>query len=208
MTNAESRSLAVDAALREYQNIWTELYNRWENQRNAFNYAVSLVAVTLGLAFARDSSLPPEAFFAFPFVIAPFAFIFFDNELMIWGIVAYSLRDATPRINELLGGAAPVVEFDRSRFKYFSPQLGFLHLTLSIGRWTIFVLPMAVSFAYAGIASDHLWRVPYVLVAAADAVLLAYFVWVMAAAAAERRRLWTATARIGSSISASEGSTG
>lgn len=177
MSEADDDKLAVDAALREYQNIWTELYNRWENQRNAFNYAVSLVAVTLGLAFARDSALPPEAFFAFPFLVAPFAFIFFDNELMIWSIVAYSLRDATPRINEMLGDGTPLVEFDRSRFKYFSSQLSFLHLTLSIGRWTIFVVPMAVSFVYALLASDHVWRLPYTLVAAADVLLLAYFAW-------------------------------
>ncbi|WP_210438648.1 hypothetical protein [Nocardioides xinjiangensis] len=88
-----TREAALRTHLLEYEKVSDELFGRWENQRHSFNFVIAVLVGLGGLASADGVDLQPQLFFWLPLVIAPMGYVFFDNELMIWGIVNYIGRD-------------------------------------------------------------------------------------------------------------------
>lgn len=83
-----SESFAFQAYLAEYTRIWTEVGWRFDNQRLAFNVTMTFAAALLAAHYAGH--VEEDLYFFAPLLLAPLGFIFFDNELMIWGIIHYA----------------------------------------------------------------------------------------------------------------------
>jgi hypothetical protein len=99
---------AVDAEIVEFGSAREEVFARIESQRQSFNYLVTLS--TAVLAFIGSALTPAGVRFDVrlvmftPLLAAPLAFIFFDNELVIWTLGRY-IREETenPRRSEIPG---------------------------------------------------------------------------------------------------------
>jgi hypothetical protein len=144
----------LEAHLAEYEALTAELTSRFESQRQAFNYLVLVLggAVALLGGAAGERSMPllaaPEIFFWLPLVTAPLAFIFFDNELMIWSIIWYVRHHLRLQVQAAVGSDG-VWLMEESRFRYLGRFCDPCHRLLSYGRWLFFLFPVALSTWYA-----------------------------------------------------------
>jgi hypothetical protein len=190
--------LRLNAHLEEYKRIWAELLSRFESQRQAFAFTIGIFGtlVTVITAIENPSraaqaspvtgalaSLSPLLLFWVPLVVVPFGFIFFDNELMIWGIVRYTRNHLYDQVSALVEDPN-VFLMEKSRFP--DPKTRSCHFVLSLGRWTLFILPIVVSLAYAIAKRPDFWRTWYLWIAALDTVATGLLLWAMVRAAAEQ----------------------
>ncbi len=177
------RSTLLQVHLTEYENIWTEVYARFDNQRQAFNYLISLLAVIAGLLASEAIRIEPEVFFWLPLIIAPFGFIFFDNEFLIWGIVNYTCNHLHEHVAELVDDNG-VLLLERRRFT--SVRTRRVHHFLSLGRWILFVVPVLVSMWYAAYYAPKWWLSWYGLLFAVDLLIASLLLWAIVRAAREQ----------------------
>ena len=201
--NAKSvDELRLNVYLAEYERIGNELLSRFESQRQAFAFTIGIfgtlvtvitamenpwpVSDASGLATAL-SSLNPLLLFWVPLVVVPFGFIWFDNELMIWGIIAYTRVNLHTRIADLVGDDH-VLLMEQNCFAH--PETRSVHHVMSLGRWTLFLLPIVVSLGYAVAKRPHFWSTTsYAAIFALDLIGSALLVWAMVRAAAEQE-IW------------------
>lgn len=181
---------SVQALLAEFETNWSELFSRWETQRNTFAQVISIVAVVVGLAFSTNVDLAPEVFYALPAIVAAFAFTFFDNELMIWSLVGHTCNRIGPAVQKLVRSDVEVFTLERNRFEDLGERIARVHVTLSIGRWLVFLLPMVFSLLYACIASKRRTEWPFLAATVIDVCLIGYFLGVMTEAVRARKNLW------------------
>src|SRR5205823_14294172 len=97
--------------LAEYNSLRGEIQIRLQSQSQAFNYLVTLLAATVGgityLAKEDRVDLIPQLGLFLPIVIAPLAYIFFDNEFMIFRngfygrIPVFPVKGKTPVVTKL-----------------------------------------------------------------------------------------------------------
>jgi hypothetical protein len=137
--------------LKEYQTVSTEIYARFDNQRQAFNYLVGVVGGLLmayGAATAAEVHIPVYVFLFVPLLITPLAFIFFDNEIMIWSIIYYTRYHLRPEVQKLTMDDK-VLELECRRFRYLIAGTRHIHRMLSYDRWALFLVPTAIAVGYA-----------------------------------------------------------
>jgi hypothetical protein len=159
---------------------------RFDNQRQAFNYLVTLLAAIAGLLATKTVHVEPEWFFWLPIIIAPLGFIFFDNELMIWGIVRYTRSHLHNRIVDLMGEAqsSNVLMLEKKRFENAKTQK--CHRVLSLGRWMLFVVPTVASIIYAATYASAWRQSYYVILFLVDCIITILLLWGMLQAASEQ----------------------
>ena len=191
----------LEAHLAEYEALTAELTSRFESQRQAFNYLVLVLGGTVALlGAAGDRPMPlltaPDLFFWLPLLTAPLAFIFFDNELMIWSIIGYVRHYLRLQVQATVGSDG-VWQMEESRFRYLGRFCDPCHRLLSYGRWLFFLFPVVLStwYAFAEVA-----RAPHrdpvrLVVLAMDLLVTAFLVVAMVQAGREQGRWRQSDAR-------------
>jgi hypothetical protein len=182
--------------LQEYETVWAEVFARFENQREAFNYVLIVIGGAAAAYPTLGSHGPLLVYFYLlaPLVITSLGYIFFDNEIMIWGIVYYTRQHLRPRIQQLTGDDA-AVDLEQRRFAYMPAGARSAHRMLSYGRWAVFLMPslamvaIAVSHRHDSHASVAAFAALSFLNAIAAAVLIHGMVL-----AARRHSVWTVAA--------------
>ncbi|MEH2149109.1 hypothetical protein [Nostoc sp.] len=178
----------LTAYLVEYESIWAEVYARFDNQRQSFNYLVTLLAAIAGLLASNTVQLEPKVFFWLPLIISAFAFIFFDNELIIWGIVNYTRIHLHNKVAEVVGDEN-VLLLERQRF--IDRRTSTIHRLLSLGRWLLFIVPDIASILYATYKTEMWWKSPYILLFAANCLVVGLLLWTVIHAI-KQQSIWRA----------------
>ena len=137
-----AEDLRLDVMLAEYDNICAELYERWDTQRQSIAFVVAVLGATLGLAASEGFDLTADLVVWLPILVAPFAFLFFDNELMIWGIIRYIVHELWPKITEIVGEDRVPVGLDSRRFDPSMRAVQPTHFVMSVSRWILFFVPI------------------------------------------------------------------
>ncbi|HEX8598142.1 MAG TPA: hypothetical protein VF952_06440 [Chloroflexia bacterium] len=153
----------------EYNNLKREIEQRITGQNQTFNFVAIILAATasiIGTIMSSSSTTFPTDASKFdlialliallPVAIAPLAFMFFDNELMIFGIGSYIYEDLRRRVENVLGyteeefflGDARVLK----NMLVWSPSA---QLVLSTGRWLLFIALTIVPTIYVMLSIDH-----------------------------------------------------
>lgn len=193
---------AVDADLAEFGSLRDEVFARIESQRQSFNYLITLS--TAVLAFIASAMAPSDGGVSFdlrlimfvPLLAAPLAFIFFDNELVIWSLGRYIRENLSPRLSEAVG--RDVLMSEAKRGGLLTGGIGYVHLALSVGRWLLFLLPIGLPLWYGlHIRADRGWTyVPsFWVVVVLDGLVLGLLLIGIAAAIIQRSRGWHAGQR-------------
>jgi hypothetical protein len=191
---------AANALIAEYESLREEFFARLESQRQAFNYLAVILAAMIALIGA--DRLPVDLavlLLALPLVVAPLGFIFFDNELVIWGIAAYIRDTLRPQLTRLVGQKVLLYE---GRFESHGSRL---HLLLSTGRWLLFIVPTLLPIGYAawnGTLNSWLTALPYMPFMMLDVFLFGVLGWAVYRAVCSRNQVWrqkTGEKRVGPS---------
>jgi hypothetical protein len=182
---------AADALIAEYESLREEFFARLESQRQSFNYLAVIAAAMIALIGAEKGPDDPAVLLlALPLVVAPLGFIFFDNELVIWGIAGYIRDNLRPELTRLVNH--PVLLYEG---RFSDSHRSKLHLLLSTGRWLLFLVPTVLPIAYA-IWTDN-WKVwftslPFMPFMILDSALVVLLVWAICMAVSCRNRVWAA----------------
>jgi hypothetical protein len=192
----------LDAYLAEYERIWDELLSRFESQRQAFAFTLGIFGTLVTVITSMEtspaaaagssglgsalSSLNPLLLFWVPLVVVPFGYIFFDNELMIWGIVRYTRNHLHDHVAALVGDRN-VIMLEQNRFP--DPKTRSVAFVLSLGRWILFIVPIVVALSYAIVRQPHFWSTWYLAIFALDLIATGLLLWAMVRAAAEQE-IW------------------
>jgi hypothetical protein len=185
----------LEAHLAEYEALTAELTSRFESQRQAFNYLVLVLGGTVALLGGAVGQQPmsllraPEVFFWLPLVTAPLAFIFFDNELMIWSIIWYVRHHLRLQVQAAVGSDR-VWLMEESRFRYLNRFCDPCHRLLSYGRWLFFLFPVALStwLAFAELSRRSYQDGVHLAVLGMDVVVTAFLMVAMVQAGREQGR--------------------
>lgn len=188
---------AVDADLAEFGSLRDEVFARIESQRQSFNYLITLS--TAVLAFVATAMAPSDKGVSFdlrlimfvPLLAAPLAFIFFDNELVIWTLGRYIRETLGPQLSRAVG--RDVLLSEARRGGLLSGGLGRVHLALSVGRWLLFLLPIGLPLWYGlHIRADRGWAYvpPFWVVVVLDSLVLVLLLIAIFAAVLLRSRGW------------------
>lgn len=163
----------VDAHIAEYNALRAEILARLQSQGQAFSYLVTTIAATVGgityLLKEKEYSLIPGLGLFLPLVIAPLAFIFFDNELMIFrnGFLIHRHLKSEILIN--LGQNVFLLEERGTDIGRFNLEI---HRVLSFGRWLLFVVPVLGPTIYA-FAYPARWSAFYRVILILDCLVAA-----------------------------------
>jgi hypothetical protein len=180
---------AAAALIAEYESLRQEFFARLESQRQAFSYLAIILAALIALIGAdKAPNNPAVVLLPLPLVVAPLGFIFFDNELVIWGIAAYIRDNLRPELSKLVDHKVLLYE---GRFS--GSHRSRLHLVLSSGRWLLFVIPTALPIAYAvwmGTLKSWFTSLPYMPFMILDAFLALILVCAICVAVSYRMRVW------------------
>jgi hypothetical protein len=185
-----SRGAALQVYLQEYDKIWDEVSARFESQRQAFNY-VLIVAGAVITAYSAGRG-NPYIYLLAPLLITSLGYIFFDNELMIWGIVYYTRNHLQKRIRAITGDDE-VLALENHRFAYMPSGGRKAHQFVSFGRWLVFIMPSLVMIISALQSPRWRWDTALWALLALDVAALMSLLVVMGIAA-HRQSLWTARA--------------
>lgn len=148
MTPAAGASV-LEPFLAEYESLRAEIFSRLDSQRQAFQYLVAILAAALGLYAAKKEAQIDWDFvlLGLPVIVAPFGFIFFDNELMIFRNGFYIQEHLRPRISEIVGHP-DVLAVENKGFGCLYSSTCFVQAGVSYGRWSLFLLPTIVPPIY------------------------------------------------------------
>ncbi len=194
------------AHLAEYQSLRQEVTSRFDWQRQAFAYLAVIATAGATLISASTRGFPlalsPLAVLL-PLITVPLGLIFFDNELVIWGMYHYLGTHLRRNIGARIAGMEPgntdhrwVLMLEQRRFHDLPDMIRSCHQLLSIGRWFFFLVPTVGPIIYASVhigdwwdGAYHWWyRSFYVL----DYLLLLALLWGIAMAIRARRLVWKA----------------
>lgn len=196
--SAEARLVSVHLA--EFTSLRQEISSRFDNQRQTFTYLFTFLGAILAVVASgklgldtRGLGLDERLLVLLPLVVAPLGFIFFDNELMIWGIHYYIGQHLSPTVSELVG-QHKVLCVESRRFDYLNRWSSECHRCLSLGRWSLFVIPTVVPIAYAAVSAighpERWLAFPYGLLLMIDCVVAALLLWAIVMAVSEQNRCW------------------
>ena len=174
---------AAHALVAEYESLRQEFFARLESQRQAFSYLVLIAAAVIAFVGALTGSKANTIdsallLLALPLVIAPLGFIFFDNDLVIWGIAGYIRDTLRPELSSLVQHR--VLLYEGRRGNFFQSRLSKLHLLLSTGRWLLFLVPTILPLGYAlwmGTWSSWIRSPRYLTLMIIDALLVMVLLW-------------------------------
>jgi len=140
----------LEPFLVEYESLRAEIFSRLDSQRQAFQYLVAILAATVGLYAAKQEAQIDWdlVLLALPVVVAPFGFIFFDNEFMIFRNGFYIQNHLRLRISEIVGHS-DVLAVEKKGFRCLYDTTCFIHSWVSYGRWSLFLLPTLGPSVYA-----------------------------------------------------------
>lgn len=148
----------------EYGLLNQEIFARFDSQRQAFSYLVTVAAilVTIILAVIKDRlDLDPNLILFVPLLMAPLGFIFFDSEIAIWAINRYIATRLRPAAAGLIAPeAAPAVSFWGDPRASLLPLSRWGYSALSLGRWVLFLLPLLLPLGYAAARFEAWWASP------------------------------------------------
>ncbi len=194
---------ASQAYLAEYQALRQEVGARFDWQRQAFLYlatiagaGATLITATkfaTGDALAVSSGALGTLSLFVPLVAVPIAFIFFDNELMIWSIVQYLNGHLRSQIASLAEDDG-VLQVEAMRFHNMGPVIVVCHQVLSVGRWIFFLVPTLGPTCYA-LIQRHSWANSgysplFWSLLLVDILLVLALVLAMGVAFFTRRQIW------------------
>jgi hypothetical protein len=176
----------------------TGVQNRLQAQQQAFQYLVGVLtaasAATVALVAAKDLhfdlNLVPRLALALPIVVAPLAFIFFDNELMIFETGHHASRTLR-KLSDMIGDDILFTGGPPLSTRHVISRL--IHPLLSVGRWLLFVVPCLGPTVYAAVTgwNTWLWNWPYNVFFLADTVVsLALLAAVVAASIEQIKWRW------------------
>lgn len=201
----------LEMYLAQYSSLRAEQQKRLDAQQQAFQFLVgSLTAVltattaVLGLIvplilsndptkidpnkiaalIERISNLLPQAALFLPIILAPLAFIFFDNEIMIFKIGA-DVSKVRDRIFSLVGENESNMDLDT--FCDLTRVSRGAHFAVSIGRWIVFLVPIMLPMFYA-LSAWESWIVLNWVVFSLDAILVIFLLWAVISAIVEQWR--------------------
>jgi hypothetical protein len=180
---------AANALIAEYESLREEFFARLESQRQAFNYLAIILAAMIALIGAERLPVDPVMLvLALPLVVAPLGFIFFDNELVIWGIAGYIRDTLRPQLSKLVGQNVLLYEG-----RFAESHGSKLHLFLSTGRWLLFVIPTILPIPYS--LWNHSFKswftsLPFMPFLLLDALLLVILGWAIYQAVCSRHEVW------------------
>jgi hypothetical protein len=157
------RKSRLEVHLTEYKALRDEILKRLDTQRQAFNYTVVVlgaIVTGLGILVGRDGNSPflpllPHLSLLVPLIVGPLAFIFFDDELVMYRDIFHICKYVRYRVADQLGwddgGADARLAYGNSLFvveaygfDWLDPRSQSVHPVLSLGRWLLFVLPVAL----------------------------------------------------------------
>ncbi|HEX8559453.1 MAG TPA: hypothetical protein VF668_15230 [Pyrinomonadaceae bacterium] len=176
--NLKARRLEVHLA--EYAALREEINQRLERQRESFNYTVAVLGAFVagaGLLAGKDSvdpsavALVPHLMLLLPLIVGPLAFIFFDDELVLYRDIYHICLHLREKVHEQLkdpweeaAGPDPLLTSPpltsppltsppapRSDKPFLVEAEGFqrmwvfsnrIHPWLSYGRWLLFIGPV------------------------------------------------------------------
>lgn len=181
----EGRKLAVDVLLAEYKEQKAEITMRAQRQNQTFNYVLLvLLAVAGGTgSILGQANFPQDlpyverilalAVAFLPLVITPLAFLFFDDELMIFESEIYILTRIKPRIRALIEPSILEILRDNDlltgtfawRARHLQKHFQADHSTIARPRYVLFVFPVYFAAAALAALSIHQiyksWREPW-----------------------------------------------
>lgn len=172
--NLKARRLETHLA--EYAALREEINQRLERQRESFNYTVAVLGAFVagaGLLAGKDSVAPsavalvPHMLLLLPLIVGPLAFIFFDDELVLYRDIYHICLHLREKVHEQLkdpweeaaGTGSPPLSSPpapRSDKPFLVEAEGFqrmwvfsnhVHPWLSYGRWLLFVGPVLMPLA-------------------------------------------------------------
>ena len=163
IADEEDDSDTLNAYYEEYKSLRAEVLARVQTQNQAINYVLIIIGVTITalitvLKDAETRTYIPTVItlvmLLLPLFTSPFAFIFFDNEMMIHAIGSLLFFDRRKRVEELVGNSnvfSDVFEFKylpkrkrlSSKPKEFE-ETRFLFHRVSRARWFLFYIPIFV----------------------------------------------------------------
>ncbi len=177
--------------LEEYRALMDEINARFESQRLAFNLTILTIGALLAALSGKDRIQPewmPPLLIAVPFFIVPMACIFFDNELLIWGIIRHINGDLGDAVRQLTGSQLPL-SMESRRFR--STEIRIAHQALSYGRWVLFLVAPVIAVVGAwDIERQHALYPAYTALLAAGTALTAAMFWPIYLAVKEQRTTW------------------
>lgn len=143
----------INVYLKEYDSLRAEIFNRLSAQGQAFSFFSTIIGVLIGLKAAAGGTAGEKALLldllilGLPLIAAPFGFIFFDNEIMIFRNGSYINEVLRPKLESLLGDGE-LLCCDSKNFQYLGDFTKRTHTQISYGRWSLFLLPTAVLIIY------------------------------------------------------------
>lgn len=184
----------IELYLKEYESLRDEIFERFESQRQAFNYLMALIGAVGALIAALKENLPSLAKYSLflPILAAPLGFIFFDNEIIIWSIVKYIQCNIKPEVSKLIGKKR-IFQIESRGSIYLFGSRRHLHLLLSMGRWLLFFVPLICPLVYALWdkllwKNGRLWTFFWLFFFLLDCFLLLIMIWAVAEVVKMRRR--------------------
>lgn len=201
---ASSPDGLLEVHLARYASLREEVFQRIGLQSQAFSYLVIVLGAGVGVAGtlldrSRGDLVPPLVFLL-PIVTAPLAYIFFDNEIMLFGIGGHIATDLSDRVSQATGSR---VTMSTPVFRYLEGQTRSAHRWLSYGRWLAFVLPTLGPTLYAILRMPSYGDHPgYWLVLLADVGVTAILLWAIWAVYREHEKPggWRSRAGAGSGV--------
>jgi hypothetical protein len=137
-----------DIRLAEYNSLRSEIIARMNNQTSVFSYFLAALAGVVSgcsvLAQKDSFELIPWVILFTPLITTPLAFIFFDNEIMIFGTGGYIYDSLRPQLEAAPGDVTMLLD---DRFAKLYKLTTRIHRSLSVGRWLLFLVPNMCGFA-------------------------------------------------------------
>ncbi len=161
--SVSEKDASLAAHLAEYAALRAEVIARFDWQRQAFAYLATLATAGVALISAKDRiNLAPsdvgELSVLVPLITVPLAVIFFDNELMIWGIYNYLSKHLRVDVAQRIANS-DVLRLEQKRFSdmTWGRTIRCSHRALSWTRWVFFLVPTAGPIAYAMVHLPDWW---------------------------------------------------
>jgi hypothetical protein len=177
----EDQKALLQTYLAEYSSLRQEITTRLQALHQAVNFILIIIgaAVTAILAASQHGMIETVSIILalfLPIVVAPLAFIFFDQEITMDAIWSYIQMNLRPRIIAVVGDSNILGNIWEFRYMHHSSWK--IYHRLLIGRWLLFLIPTLLPLIYfvAYTAAKWNWWHNYVIWGTAvDAYVLTAF---------------------------------
>lgn len=166
----------LDAHLAEYVALREEINRRLDAQRQAFNYTVAVLGAFVagaGLIAGKDGVDPaairlvPHMLLLLPLIIGPLAFIFFDDELILYRNIFHICLHLREKVAEEFAQPGVKMSGADKPFLVEAEGLGRLdrlsqnfHTYLSFSRWLLFIAPVVLPLLVYRMTEPHIRNNP------------------------------------------------